>query len=132
MPATEPQFRAYREPVADTGSREVSWAAVHHYLADTLGRAERELPEVGTHAWLAADDHTKVLALLRAGERWALMLEGQQADAADAAADLATDDTYGQIARELADTADIARTTPWLAPYGTHAHRAYLTTNPAA
>ncbi|MCS3853270.1 DUF2742 domain-containing protein [Tsukamurella ocularis] len=108
----------------NTGSREVSWAAVHDYVAGALAKFDEALPEVGTPEWHQADDKTKVAALLLAGERWALHRELQQDAVQTAAADIR--DIAPALARDRQSYTSVAATAPWSAPYGTKAHAEYL------
>jgi hypothetical protein len=85
-----------------TGSRQVSWWAVHEFVAAVLDQANG-YPMAGTPAWcsLAHDDPMKLAAVLDAGQRYALRIETEQQARAEASRDVAASTDWPALARSV-------------------------------
>lgn len=87
-------------------STAVDWTATHKFVS-TLGLPSC-LPIAGTEEWCAADDAMKFMALVIAGDRWALeteMLQIQQRRYQEklAAIEVAQAKEWAAVARQLRD-----------------------------
>lgn len=82
-------------------SQQVSWWAVHEYVAPLLDEVG-DWPMVGTPAWcaLADTDPRKSGALLDAAQHWALRLEAAQVARAEASRAVAGAADWAQAAAE--------------------------------
>lgn len=88
-------------PQDSSGSRQVTWEAVHEYVervATTAG-----FPMVGTLEWcsLPDDDERKAAAIYSAAEHWALYVEGNQRARAEASRDVSAAADWPGIARQI-------------------------------
>ncbi|ORM38171.1 DUF2742 domain-containing protein [Williamsia sp. 1135] len=84
----------------------VSWSATHQFVAAL--QLAPSLPIAGSEQWCAADDAVKFLALVLAGDRWALeqeMLQIQQRRylAKLSAIEIAQAKDWTAVARQLRD-----------------------------
>lgn len=85
-----------------TGSRAVSWWAVHEFVAPILERTGA-WPMVGTPEWcsLPVDHPARIAALFDAARHWALRVETAQQARAEAAKDVAQAEDWGAVAQRI-------------------------------
>ena len=85
-----------------TESQQVSWWAVHEFVAAVLDQANG-YPMAGTPAWcsLAHDDPMKLAAVLDAGQHHALRIETEQQARAEASRDVAAATDWSRVAQYI-------------------------------
>lgn len=98
--STHAETRAFTG-AGSPASQQVSWWAVHKFIAALVDQANTKLPWAGTPAWRALDDADprKLLALAVAGEHHVLRVEIGQDAIADAGEQISAAADWSQVSR---------------------------------
>ena len=96
-------------------SQSVRWWAVHQHVLPLLEEAA-SWPMLGTPAWeqLPDDSAQKLAAMLDAARHWALRLETNQQNFADASRDVCSSADWASIARTVQRVGQFREARPWM------------------
>lgn len=98
-----------------TASRQVSWWAVHEFVAPKLEQVG-DWPAAGTPEWCALENRNPVkwAAVLDAAQHWALRIDTEQEARAQAAKDIAAGENWAAIATSGLRREQFYNAKPWL------------------
>lgn len=108
LPAIQSSWNRPGLPATGGGSvtTSIDWTAVHNFVAAL--KLPAPLPEPGSCEWLAADEDTRINALIQAGSRWALEavmseLQARRIDTKAAAVEVAQAADWSAVAKRVAE-----------------------------
>jgi hypothetical protein len=102
--------------MARTDSRQVSFLAVHEFVAPVLAQVNNSWPMLGTPAWclLAHNDPRTWAAVFDGAQHYALRLELDQEAMVDASQTISTAEDWPAIAREFQQINEFRTARPWM------------------